>query len=64
MNALLGLIFSNYSKTSQPTRIKARFPHPTLMPWTTIEIGNVDIFSPSLPSFVVYTWYVDDEPES
>jgi hypothetical protein len=21
---------------------------PTLMPWTTIEIGDVDIFSPSL----------------
>jgi hypothetical protein len=37
---------------------------PTLMHWTTIELGNVDIFSPSLPSIVVYTWYVDDEPES
>jgi len=37
---------------------------PTLMPWTTIEIGDIDIFSPSLPSLVVYTWYVDDEPES
>jgi len=37
---------------------------PTLMPWTTVEIGDVDIFSPSLPSFVVYTWYVDDDPES
>ena len=37
---------------------------PTLMPWTTIEIGDVDIFSPSLPSLIVYTWYVDDEPES
>jgi len=37
---------------------------PTLMPWTTIEIGDVDIFWPSLPSLVVYTWYVDDEPES
>jgi hypothetical protein len=37
---------------------------PTLMPWTTIEIGDVDIFSPSLPSLVVYTWYVYDEPES
>ena len=37
---------------------------PTLMPWTTVEIGDVDIFLPSLPSLVVYTWYVDDEPES
>jgi len=35
-----------------------------LMPWTTVEIGDVDIFSPSLPSLVVYTWYVDEEPES
>ena len=37
---------------------------PTLMPWTTVEIGDVDIFSPALPCFVVYTWYADDEPES
>ena len=37
---------------------------PALMPWTTVEIGDVDIFSPALPSLVVYTWYVDDEPES
>lgn len=37
---------------------------PTLMPWTTVEIGDVDIFSPALPSLVVYTWYVNDEPES
>ena len=37
---------------------------PTLLPWTTVEIGDVDIFSPALPSLVVYTWYVDDKPES
>ena len=37
---------------------------PTLMPWSTVEIGDVDVFSPALPSLVVYTWYVDDEPES
>ena len=37
---------------------------PTLLPWTTVEIGDVDVFSPALPSLVVYTWYVDDEPES
>jgi len=36
----------------------------TLMPWTTVEIGDLDIFSPALPSLVVYTWYVDDKPES
>ena len=37
---------------------------PTLLPWTSVEIGDVDAFLPSLPSLVVYTWYVDDEPES
>ena len=37
---------------------------PTLMPWTVVEIGDLDVFSPALPSLVVYTWYVDDEPES
>lgn len=37
---------------------------PTLMPWNTVEIGDLDIFAPTLPSLVVYTWYVDDEPES
>jgi len=37
---------------------------PTLMPWTSVEIGDVDVFSPFLPSLLVYTWYVDDEPES
>jgi hypothetical protein len=37
---------------------------PTLMPWTTVEIGDLDVFTPALPSLVVYTWYVDDEPES
>ena len=37
---------------------------PTLMPWTTVEVGDLDIFSPALPCLVVYTWYVDDEPES
>jgi hypothetical protein len=35
-----------------------------LLPWTSVEIGDVDVFSPSLPSLVVYTWYVDDRPES
>jgi hypothetical protein len=37
---------------------------PTLMPWNSVEIGDLDVFAPALPSFVVYTWYVDDEPES
>jgi len=34
------------------------------MPWTTVEIGDLDVFAPALPSLVVYTWYVGDEPES
>jgi hypothetical protein len=37
---------------------------PTLIPWTTVAIGDIDVFAPVLPSLVVYTWYVDDEPES
>jgi len=37
---------------------------PTLVPWTTVEIGDLNVFAPVLPSLVVYTWYVDDEPES
>ncbi len=36
----------------------------TLIPWTNVEIGDLDVFTPFLPSFLVYTWYVDDEPES
>ena len=35
-----------------------------LLPWSTVEIGDLDIFTPMLPSLVVYTWYVDDQPES
>ena len=37
---------------------------PTLHPWTSVEIGDQDLFIPVVPSLVVYTWYVDDEPES
>ena len=35
-----------------------------LIPWSTVEIGDLNIFTPMLPSLVVYTWYVDDQPES
>jgi hypothetical protein len=37
---------------------------PTLLPWTSVEIGDLDVFIPSPPCLVVYTSYVDDEPES
>ena len=37
---------------------------PTLIPWTNVEIGDLDVFTPFLPSLLVYTWYVDDQPES
>ena len=37
---------------------------PTLLPWTNVEIGDLDVFAPTLPSLVVYTWYVNEEPES
>ena len=37
---------------------------PTLLPWTSVEIGDLDVFIPSPPCLVVYTSYVDREPES
>ena len=37
---------------------------PTLLPWTSVEIGDLDVFIPSPPCLVVYTSYADDEPES
>jgi hypothetical protein len=37
---------------------------PTLLPWTSVGIGDLDVFIPSPPCLVVYTSYFDDEPES
>lgn len=37
---------------------------PTLIPWSSIEIGDLDVFAPSPPCLVVHTSYVDGEPES
>ena len=37
---------------------------PTLLPWTSVGIGDLDVFIPSPPCLVVYTSYVDEEPES
>jgi hypothetical protein len=36
----------------------------TLLSWTSVGIGDLDIFVPSPPCLVVYTSYTDDEPES
>ena len=36
----------------------------TLLPWTSVGIGDLDVFIPSPPCLVVYTSYVDDVPES
>jgi hypothetical protein len=36
----------------------------TLQSWTSVGIGDLDVFVPSPPCLVVYTSYVDDEPES
>lgn len=37
---------------------------PTLIPWTTIEVGELEIFTPAVPCLVVNTWYSDGEPVS
>jgi hypothetical protein len=36
----------------------------TLMPWTTVEVGDLEIFAPAVPCLVVNTWYMDGEPDS
>ena len=35
-----------------------------LVPWATIEIGDLEIFSPGVPCLVVHTWYIDGQPDS
>jgi hypothetical protein len=37
---------------------------PTVLPWTSVEIGDLEVFVPSPPCLVVYTSYSDDGPES
>lgn len=36
----------------------------TLIPWTTIEIGELEIFAPAVPCLLVNTWYSDGKPIS
>lgn len=36
----------------------------TLVPWTAIEVGDLEIFAPAVPCLLVNTWYAEDHPES
>jgi hypothetical protein len=36
----------------------------TLLSWTSVGIGDLDVFLPAPPCLVVYTSYADDKPES
>jgi len=36
----------------------------TLLSWTSLGIGDLDVFMPSPPCLVVYTSYEDGKPES
>jgi hypothetical protein len=36
----------------------------TLHSWSSVGIGDLEVFLPSPPCLVVYTSYVDDQPES
>jgi hypothetical protein len=36
----------------------------TLLSWTSVGIGDLDVFMPSPPCLVVYTSYEDGQPES
>ncbi len=36
----------------------------TLLSWTSVGIGDLDVFVPAPPCLVVYTSYADGEPES
>jgi hypothetical protein len=37
---------------------------PTFLPWTSVEVGDLDIFAPAVPCLFVYTRYVEDKPDS
>lgn len=36
----------------------------TILPWTNIEIGELDVAAPAMPCLLVHTSYIDGEPES
>ena len=35
-----------------------------LLPWSSAEIGDLDVFTPAVPCLLVNTWYIDGQPES
>jgi hypothetical protein len=35
-----------------------------LLPWSSAEVGDLDIFLPAIPCLFVNTWYVDGVPDS
>ena len=37
---------------------------PRFLPWNSVEIGDLDVFAPAVPCLLVYTWYVDGQPDS
>jgi hypothetical protein len=58
--------FPPVSSRHPEVRVTRKESHqmPTLLPWTSVGIGDLDVFIPSPPCLVVYTSYFDDEPES
>lgn len=36
----------------------------TILPWTTVEIGELDVATPAMPCLLVHTSYFGGEPES
>jgi hypothetical protein len=37
---------------------------PRLLPWSSAEVGDLDIFAPAVPCLFVNTWYINGEPDS
>jgi hypothetical protein len=57
--------FEARRREAAPIRAMAEeFRMAILLSWTSVGIGDLDVFIPSPPCLVVYTSYVDDQPES
>jgi len=37
---------------------------PILLPWTSTRLDDLDALAPTTPCLFVYTWYLDDLPDS